>query len=110
VTRLAKPCNTPGCPQLQPCPDHRAVPWAGTRRDKTLNGWQQQARARRTLRRHNGICHICGLGGATQVDHVVPLGEDGPDTDANLRPVHLACHQRKTADEAARARRRAIRG
>ncbi|MCA1569325.1 MAG: HNH endonuclease [Chloroflexi bacterium] len=69
------------------------------------SGWQQQADARRVLRRHGRICHVCGLGGADQVDHVIPTFEGGPDTDENKRPIHSEpCHEEKTKAEAVRAR------
>lgn len=88
------------------CPAHRRKPWAGsTRRTKTKSGWQQQKEAQSVLILHNGICHVCGLPGATQVDHVIPVAEGGPDTIANKRPIHaVPCHREKTATEALRAR------
>jgi 5-methylcytosine-specific restriction endonuclease McrA len=59
------------------------------------------------MRRHGGICHVCGGGDSDQVDHVIPLEEGGPDTDENKRPIHaVPCHREKTAAEAARARAR----
>ena len=51
-----------------------------------------------------GACHWCGHKGATEVDHVVPLAEGGPDTEQNLAPIHADCHREKTAAEARRAR------
>jgi len=33
----------------------------------------------------------------TQWDHVHALVLDGPDVGTNLRPLHIACHQRITA-------------
>lgn len=106
MTRAAKPCNTPGCPNLQPCPAHQPEPWASsTRRERTVSGWEQQRRARRVIATHHGICHWCGQPGADEADHVIPLSEDGPDTEENMRPIHARpCHAEKTAAEAARAR------
>lgn len=85
---------------------HAAPAWAGSRRrESTLSGWAQQRRAKRILRRYDGICHVCGQPGASEVDHVIPLGEGGPDVEDNLRPIHPdPCHKRKTQEEAARAR------
>lgn len=104
-----KVCATPGCPHVQPCPnpDHAPKPWASSDRGQhTLSGSKQQARAKRILRRYRRICHVCGKGGADQVDHVIPLGEGGEDTNANLRPIHSRpCHRDKTQAEAQRARR-----
>jgi 5-methylcytosine-specific restriction protein A len=51
-----------------------------------------------------GCCHICGRKDATQVDHVIPLAEGGPDDETNLAPIHEDCHRAKTQAEARRAR------
>jgi 5-methylcytosine-specific restriction protein A len=57
--------------------------------------------------RDDGICHVCGLPGSDEVDHVIALAEGGADDDSNLAPIHSRpCHLQKTADEAERARRR----
>ena len=54
-----------------------------------------------------GICHVCDKDGADQVDHIVSLGEGGPDEDWNLGSIHAdPCHRAKTAAEAERARAR----
>ena len=109
-----KVCSVPHCPNLQPCPDHAPKPWeTSRRRERTISGSKQQARARRIIARHHGICHVCGKPGATAVDHVIPLspladpaGVGGPDTDDNLRPIHPdPCHREKTRAESERARR-----
>lgn len=47
-----------------------------------------RARNKRIIARHGGICHICGHGGADAADHVIPLAQGGPDTEANLLPAH----------------------
>lgn len=65
----------------------------------------------RVLAMHGGVCHICGLPGATEVDHVIPTSRGGTDAWENLRPAHglhdrLAdgtlprCHATKTSREA----------
>lgn len=53
---------------------------------------------------HGDLCHLCGHGGAANVDHVIPkdmwiaMGGD-PEDPANLRPAHGAnsrcpvCHR-----------------
>jgi 5-methylcytosine-specific restriction protein A len=57
--------------------------------------------------RDNAVCHVCGHGGADEVDHVVPLAEGGLDHVSNLAPIHKRpCHQTKTQAEAQRARSR----
>lgn len=56
--------------------------------------------------RDDGICHVCGLAGATVVDHVVPLGEGGADDVSNMAPIHdVPCHEDKSKVEAKRAQR-----
>ncbi len=57
------------------------------------------------MRRDSGICHVCRHPGATQVDHVVPVAQLGPDTPANKAPIHVDCHNAKTQAEAAEARK-----
>ena len=107
MTRAAKICPAPDCPNLQPCPDHAPKPWSSsTRRQSTVSGWEQQRRAKRILRRDD-TCHVCGLPGANEVDHVIPIAEGGADDETNLAPIHsIPCHRRKTAEEAKRARNR----
>lgn len=104
--RAPKVCSDPECPNIQPCPDHERKPWQGSKRKERtkLNGWKQQKRARYILMKHKTVCHICGYPGGTEVDHVEPLAEGGADDESNLRPAHVECHKRKTAEEAARGR------
>jgi 5-methylcytosine-specific restriction endonuclease McrA len=74
----------------------------------------------RVLTTHHGVCHLCGHGGAEQVDHIIPWSEWTNPTlsvhDAsNLAPAHgqpcptcsITCHDNKTKAEAARGRARA---
>jgi 5-methylcytosine-specific restriction protein A len=107
--RARKICTaTLDCPHQQPCPDHPKEAWKGSRRKErtNLSGSRQQKRARYVLDKHDTICHVCGHPGADEADHVIPLAEDGPDTTANMRPIHSEpCHREKTAAEAARGRR-----
>jgi 5-methylcytosine-specific restriction enzyme A len=88
------------------CDQHRPKPWETSRRreNRTVSGWEEQRRARRVLDRYLGWCHLCGKPGATEVDHVVPLAEGGPDDETNLAPIHDHCHRAKTQAEARRAR------
>jgi 5-methylcytosine-specific restriction endonuclease McrA len=80
-------------------------PWAGSRRTVPTD-WP--ARRRRCLLEHDGICHVCGHGGATHVDHVLNVARGGTHEPDNLRPVHGTpcptcqrdCHGDKTKDEA----------
>lgn len=109
--RARKICSHPECFELQPCPDHERKPWTGSKRSEhtNLSGSRQQKRAAYILQKYDTICHVCGHPGSDQADHVIPLAENGPDTTANMRPIHAEpCHREKTAAEAARAR--SIRG
>jgi 5-methylcytosine-specific restriction protein A len=103
-----KLCKHPTCSRYQPCPVHAAKPFeSSTRRQSTASGWAQQRDAQYVLYRDDTRCHICGLPGATQVDHVIPINEGGADSVDNKAPIHkVPCHQQKTADEAARGRAR----
>lgn len=57
------------------------------------------------MEKHEGRCHVCGLLGADEVDHVIPLSEGGSNDMDNRRPIHSEpCHREKSAREAARAR------
>jgi len=90
----------------------RMTGWGNSRHNerRTVTGWEEQRRARRVLRAHAGICHVCGKPGAGQVDHVIPLAQGGADDIANLRPIHAEpCHREKTQREAKQARQRVSR-
>lgn len=104
--RAPQVCAQPGCPNLRPCPTHQRKPWANAkqRRPGALTGSALQTRNRRIIARDHGLCGICGMPEATQVDHIVPLAEGGSDEDHNLRAVHPACHRIKSQREAARGR------
>ena len=69
--------------------------WEGsTRRVRLPKEWH--AARSRCFRDHGRTCYVCGLPGATEVDHVIP-GDD--HSSANLRPIHKACHARKSSRE-----------
>lgn len=64
--------------------------------------WQRIRR--RVLADWACICHVCGQGDATEVDHVLPASRGGTDERTNLRPIHgrydpRKCHLKKTARE-----------
>lgn len=110
MTRALRVCGEPGCATLTTgakCDAHAPEPWAGSaHRARDHRG--DAKRNRRVMREHGGICHVCNLPGATEIDHVVPLAWGGADADHNLRPIHGgpgSCHARKTAAESAEGRR-----
>jgi 5-methylcytosine-specific restriction endonuclease McrA len=53
------------------------------------------------------VCCVCHQPGADEVDHVVPRYLGGSDEAENLRPIHKACHARKSSSEG-HARRREL--
>lgn len=78
--------------------------WAPRRSTPLPPGWE---RTRRRVLRASDICYICGRPGATEVDHIIPRSRGGGE-GTNIKPVHKACHSRKTAAEG-HARQREIR-
>ena len=53
---------------------------------------------RRLWERDNGICGICGQAvdlEKSELDHVLPRIEGGPDDESNLRIVHMRCNRRR---------------
>lgn len=43
---------------------------------------------RLTLETYGDLCWLCGHGGATSADHVLPRSRGGSDAIENLRPAH----------------------
>lgn len=84
--------------------------WTGSSRKTKLraegtNGWAEQKLARHVIARDHGICYVCGLPGADQADHVVPISRGGAHHPANMRAIHKApCHADKTRAETVAAR------
>jgi hypothetical protein len=93
------------------------MPWNAARQD--AGGYLHPKKQQRILAAHNHVCHLCGHGDATQVDHLIPWAE-WTRTDlsvhdkSNLAPAHGTpcptcrrdCHADKTKQEAARGRAR----
>ena len=104
--RARKICSSPGCFNLQPCPDHERKPWVKTQEQPDrLRGRKAVARRRRVLERDNFTCYICGgirLENDLVADHVKPLAEGGADTMGNLRCCCTDCHNAKSQEEARR--------
>ncbi len=98
------PCSVPGCPNVAirggRCAEHarqyrhqaeQRRPSAATR------GYDAKwRRIRASFLRHHPYCAICGAE-ATVVDHVLPLSQGGTHEWANLQPLCVSCHNRKTA-------------
>ena len=108
-----RPCLAFGCGQLARagrCEAHGGArkPWqpSATRPPiKRLRGEAGQQRRQRLFQR-SPICVQCEREGrtieATRADHVIPLAEGGPDTEANLQALCACCYGIKTADESRR--------
>ena len=111
------PCRYPGCGAVLAspgfCPQHRASAhrdYGRARRGFDAEIGFYQSKDWRVLRaavlRESPLCLTCKVHGrlvlAGVVDHVVPLKDGGARFDrANLQPLCVACHNRKTARETA---------
>ncbi len=86
-------------------------------RSPTLAALDKEGRAaleRRLLDRQTGVCFICQKPidlfhheGQYEIDHVVPLAEQGPDAENNFALVHATCNRSKGASDLRVARRMA---
>ena len=118
----ARKCRHLGCGELVRsgagyCAAHvasaQAGKWAdpsrGSRHDRGY-GSEWEIIRKRILRRDKGLCQVCLQTGryrpAKAVDHIKSKAEGGDDADENLQAICKTCHDVKTADEAARARKR----
>lgn len=108
-------CSEPGCSELAlpkgrgRCGDHLRVGWAdraSTTDRYGISGSAQQTLHRSVLLEAGGICYVCRLPGADEVDHIIPIHLGGARTDrANLGAIHgEPCHSDKTARENAERR------
>ncbi len=92
--RAPRPCTRPGCPNLQPCPDHKAKPPTPQASASELRIGGGSTRHWRALRRqqllYSPLCEVLGCDeAATAVHHLRARRAGGDDGDANLRSV---CH------------------
>lgn len=59
--------------------------------------------------KHEGQCYLCGLmirpGESWEVEHILPVGLGGDNTEENLRPAHSKCHKPKTAQDVVKMRK-----
>lgn len=65
----------------------------------SARGTAWEALRRRVLTEESGICWLCGHGGATTVDHIVPASVD-PSLRwerSNLRAAHARCNRQRGA-------------
>jgi 5-methylcytosine-specific restriction protein A len=111
------PCRYPGCGAVldKPgyCPAHRVAvhrDYGRARRAFDTEVGFYQSRDWRLVRaqilRDRPVCAQCEVAGrvvvAGVVDHIVPLKDGGARFDrANLQPLCVSCHNRKTAKESA---------
>ena len=112
------PCRYPGCSAVLAtpgyCQTHRPVmhrDYGRARRGFDVEvGFYQSSRwraVRAAVLRERPLCCACERAGALVaaqvVDHVVPIKDGGERFDAaNLQPLCVPCHNRKTATERAR--------
>jgi 5-methylcytosine-specific restriction protein A len=93
-SRPARPCGSPRCPNLRPCPDHQREPFAGssyttfTPEERRLHAaWRREVLAR------DQYCR-CGAP-ATDADHIISrkrrpdLRYDIANGQGMCRPCHL---------------------
>lgn len=117
--RPKRPCKYPGCPELTEgnyCEAHQKEMGSETnRRDRPYRHlyktkhWQQ---LRKQVLNHQPLCVEClkvkRITPATVVDHIKPhKGDEKLFYDINnLQPLCKSCHDRKTAKEDGRWKRR----
>jgi 5-methylcytosine-specific restriction enzyme A len=89
------------------CPDHKPLhQWQRVDRKRTGTG-AHKTRRLRVLRRDDYECQIrydliC-LGTATELDHIIALGEGGADSDENGQSACRPCQLKKASNEGGRA-------
>ena len=106
MTRPRKPCPTPGCPNLQPCPTHKKIPWGGRTWKDSPWSTPEGRRLRAQVLKEEPTCRYCGRP-ATAVDHIHPRAWGGSHARSNLQGLCNACQTEKAKLEAAEGRRRA---
>lgn len=91
-------------PRVSPAPERRPKP-APTGQHERIRGSALQKVRDRILTRDSGICRCadCRATGrlrpAHEVDHIVPLWENGTNDDSNLQAINAECHAIKTGRE-----------
>lgn len=117
--RSPRPCRAALCPKKTTerhgyCEAHKdqARGWERHQRGRTAHqqGYGSRWRKLRALimERDKWLCQACKRQGraspAYAVDHIVNRAEGGDDSPENLEAICRSCHQRKTQEEASRAR------
>jgi 5-methylcytosine-specific restriction protein A len=102
----ARPCPTQGCPNLQPCSQHRRIPWL---RSPTITRQQRgydhrHEFLRRRVLREEPLCRACRIRTSVICDHIVPLSRGGQTVRSNLQGLCTYCHRSKTGREGQAAR------
>jgi len=65
-----------------------------------IRGYRLAVIRQRILLRDAYTCQICGrVSAQLEVDHIVPLGMGGAESDANRRCLCKDCHDEKSAKE-----------
>lgn len=93
-------CAEPGCSALTSesrCAEHTAQADETYRAIYYTKRWQS---LRKRVLKENWMCEVCGIHLATQVDHIIPMEQGGPEYDRdNLQGLCNRCHGIKTARE-----------
>lgn len=89
--------------------------WAKRDDKRTLTGRPWRRLREQILRRDRYLCQCPDCQGgikrvreANEVDHIVPVSQDGDDSPSNLRAVNAECHKRLTTAQNRGKRRVAI--
>lgn len=95
MPRAAKLCRKPDCYRFRPCPEpgHEPRAWEGsTRRKRLPSNWPKLRIF--VLERDGGLCQVCKVNLATEVDHIDPDGGDDPQ---NLQAIcSRPCHAERS--------------
>lgn len=115
-----RPCTTPGCRNLQPCPKHARRPWQQQRSRQERGYDAEWERIRKQVLAEEPQCRECLMARwlirqtpyadsvrepvrpSTTVDHIIPKSLGGTNERSNLRGL-CAMHQQRKASREGRA-------